>query len=73
MTDTALIDELQHDNQRNYFLLGAHNDAFNQLPEFSKHQYLKVLRDKQARATPDQAHALAALVESLEATPDTHS
>ena len=60
------IIDLQHDNSQLYFVLGALTDAYNDLNEIAKREFMKSLEKKLETADPDCVDTLSTLMEAMD-------
>jgi len=63
------IDELDHDNSHLYFLLGALSDAYSQMNEIAKREFMNVLEKKleNAKTTePECAETLETFMDAMD-------
>ena len=65
-TPKERIADLNHDNSHLYFLLGALTDAYSDLNEIAKHEFMKSLEKKLEAADPDCADTLSTLMEAMD-------
>ena len=65
-TPTERIADLDHDNSHLYFLLGALTDAYNDLNEVAKREFMNSLEAKLKTADPDCADTLSTLMEAMD-------
>lgn len=65
-TNADRVVDLVHDNSHLYFLLGALTDAYSDLNEVAKHEFMKSLKRKLEAADPDLADTLSTLIEAME-------
>lgn len=59
------VSDLQEDNSKLYFILGALTDAFDDLNELAKAEFLKSLESKCLTAEPEYKDALLTLMEAM--------
>jgi len=60
------IADLDHDNSHLYFLLGALTDAYNDLNEVAKREFMNSLEKKLKTADPECADTLSTLMEAMD-------
>jgi len=60
------IVDLQHDNSHLYFLLGCLTDAYNDLNEVAKREFMNSLENKLKSADPECADTLSTLMEAMD-------
>lgn len=65
-TPIERVADLQHDNSHLYFLLGALTDAYSDLNEVAKREFMNSLENKLKSADPDCADTLSTLMEAME-------
>ena len=65
-TPKERIADLAHDNSHLYFVLGALTDAYNDLNEVAKREFMKSLEKKLETADPDCADTLSTLMEAMD-------
>ena len=65
-TPKERIADLNHDNSHLYFLLGVLTDAYNDLNEVAKREFMKSLENKLETTDPDCADTLSTLMEAME-------
>jgi len=65
-TPTERVIDLQHDNSHLYFLLGCLTDAYNDLNEVAKREFMKSLERKLESADADCADTLSTLMEAMD-------
>ena len=65
-TPTDRVIDLQHDNSHLYFLLGALTDAYNDLNEVAKREFMQSLEKKLKTADLDCADTLSTLMEAMD-------
>ena len=73
MTDTTKnkapnerIIDLHHDNSHLYFLLGCLTDAYSDLNEVAKREFMNSLENKLKSSDPDCADTLSTLMEAMD-------
>jgi len=65
-TNADRVVDLAHDNSHLYFLIGALTDAYSDLNEIAKREFMKSLERKLEAADPDCAETLSTLIEAME-------
>ena len=68
MTDKTSGDnviEFTIDNRQLYFVLGAVSDAYNQLNDLAKREFINTLKNKTERSEPGNAQALQQYIDGL--------
>jgi len=68
-TTTERVVDLTHDNSHLYFLLGALSDAYGQMNDVAKREFMNALKKKLAaakEADPECADTLETFIDALE-------
>lgn len=65
-TPIQRVADLQHDNSHLYFLLGCLTDAYNDLNEVAKREFMNSLERKLEAADPECADTLSTLMEAMD-------
>ena len=65
-TAAERVSDLNHDNSHLYFLLGALTDAYKDLNDIAKREFMKSLEAKLETVDPDCADTLSTLMEAME-------